>query len=100
MNVMEKPGWVYIMANKRNGTIYTGSTSNLVQRVWQHRNGYIDGSFSKKHDCKILVWFADCGSIEAVRERERQVKKWRRAWKLREIEALNPGWDDLFASLV
>ena len=99
MKVADKPGWVYIMANRRQGTIYLGSTSNLVQRAWQHRTSLIEG-FTKDYGCTMLVWFSDCGSIEAARERERQMKKWRRAWKLREIEALNPGWDDLFPSLL
>lgn len=95
---MEKPGFVYIMASARNGTLYIGATSNLVQRTWQHREAVMDG-FTKTHDCRRLVWFRDCGSIEAARTVELQMKKWRRGWKLREIEAANPDWEDLFPTL-
>jgi putative endonuclease len=96
---MEKPGWVYIMASRRNGTLYIGATSDLVKRAWQHRTGAVTG-FTKDYGCTSLVWFADCGSIEMARQRERAMKKWNRAWKLREIEAANPDWNDLFPSLV
>jgi putative endonuclease len=96
---MEKPGWVYIMASGRNGTLYIGATSDLVKRAWQHRTGAAAG-FTKDYDCTLLVWFADRGSIEVARQRERAMKKWNRAWKLREIEAANPDWTDLFPSLV
>ena len=96
---MVRPGYVYIMASGRNGTLYLGSTSNLVQRAWQHRESAIEG-FTKDYGCKTLVWFKDCGSIEASRQLELQMKKWRRGWKLREIEAINPDWNDLFPSLM
>jgi len=96
---MEKPGWVYIMASRRNGTLYIGATSDLVKRAWEHRTGAVAG-FTKTYGCTLLVWFVDCGSIETARMRERAMKKWNRAWKLREIEALNPDWNDLFPSLI
>lgn len=86
---------VYIMASARNGTLYLGSTVDLPRRAWEHRNGVVDG-FTKKYDCKYLVWFEVLGSWEAARERERQMKNWKRAWKVREIEGLNPDWDDLY----
>lgn len=95
---MEKRGYVYIMANARNGTIYIGVTSDIVKRAWEHRNDVIEG-FTRKYGCKLLVWYEAFDSIEAARHRELQMKEWRRAWKLREIEALNPNWDDLFPSL-
>ena len=95
---MEKPGYVYIMARGRNGTVYIGSTSDLPARVYQHRNGLIEG-FTKKHGCKLLVWYQGHGEIDAARTRELQMKKWNRQWKLREIETMNPSWDDLFDSL-
>jgi putative endonuclease len=96
---VEKPGWVYIMASRRNGTLYIGATSDVVKRVWEHRTGAVAG-FTKDYGCTLLVWFADCGSIEVARARERAMKKWNRAWKLREIEAANPDWNDLFPSLM
>ena len=95
---MEKRGYVYIMASKRNGTLYIGVTSDLVKRIWEHREGVADG-FTKRYGCKLLVWFECHDRIDAAIRREKQIKEWRRAWKLREIEALNPGWNDLFPSL-
>ena len=95
---MEKPGYVYIMASARNGTLYIGSTSDLAARAYQHRNGLIDG-FTKDHGCVFLVWYEGHGEIEAARARELQMKKWKRLWKLRVIEMMNPGWGDLFDSL-
>ena len=93
-----KEGYVYIMASGRNGTLYIGATSDLRARAYQHRNGLIEG-FTKKHNCKLLVWYQGHGSIDDARARERQMKKWNRQWKLREIEEMNPDWDDLFESL-
>ncbi len=95
---MEKPGFLYIMANKRNGTIYLGVTSDLPKRAWQHRTGAVDG-FTKEYECKLLVWFQAFENLDAARHRELQMKKWKRAWKLREIEGLNPEWEDLFDRL-
>ena len=92
---MERPGYVYIMVSDRNGTIYLGVTSNLAQRVLQHREGVVDG-FTRKHRCHRLVWFEAHESIESARQRELRMKEWKRAWKLREIEGLNPDWDDLY----
>ncbi|RJF90434.1 GIY-YIG nuclease family protein [Sphingomonas cavernae] len=96
---MNKRGFVYIMASKRNGTLYIGVTSDLVKRVWEHRNGRIEG-FTKKYGCKILVWYQVFETIEAARGRELQMKEWRRNWKLREIEAMNSDWNDLYPSLI
>ncbi|BCA60562.1 GIY-YIG nuclease family protein [Sphingomonas sp. HMP6] len=95
---MEKPGFVYIMANRRNGTIYLGATSDLVKRAWEHRNGLVEG-FTKRYECYLLVWYEACDSIESARIRERQMKEWKRAWKIREIEGLNPEWEDLYEAL-
>ena len=94
-----KHGFVYIMASRRNGTIYTGSTSNLVQRAWQHRNKVIDG-FTHEHECLLLVWFEVHDDLQEARRRERQIKKWNRPWKLRLIEEDNPRWGDLFDRIV
>ena len=83
------------MANRRNGTLYTGVTSNLVQRVAQHRQSLIEG-FTKKYGCKNLVWFELAETMEAAISREKQIKAGSRAKKLALIEAANGAWDDLF----
>ena len=95
---MEKGGFVYIMASGRNGTLYIGVTSDLIARAWQHREGNVDG-FTKKYGCKTLVWFERHDDIEAAIRREKQMKEWKRLWKLRVIEEMNPDWNDLFESL-
>ena len=90
-----KPGYVYIMASGRNGTLYIGVTSDLAQRAWQHREGLVPG-FTRKHNCKLLVWYEVHDDIQDARLRELQMKKWKRQWKLSEIERMNPNWDDLY----
>jgi putative endonuclease len=92
-----KAGYVHIMANRRNGTL--GVTSDLVKRVWEHRNGLAPG-FTKKYRCKLLVWYAAYDDLQEARLRELQMKKWKRLWKLREIEELNPDWQDLYPTLI
>ena len=96
---MEKRGYVYIMASQRNGTLYIGVTSDLPGRVWQHKEGVADG-FTKKYGCKTLVWYVVFDRVDAAIHREKQMKEWQRAWKLRVIEEMNPDWDDLFETLV
>ena len=90
--------WVYIVTNKRNGTLYTGVTSDLVGRIWQHRHGYSAG-FSRKHGCTQLVWFETHDDINEVIAREKRIKRWKRAWKLELIETGNPDWRDLYSEL-
>jgi len=92
---MERSAFVYIMASGRNGTIYLGSTSDLVKRIYDHRHATVDG-FTKERHCHRLVWFEVHDDINSARLRERRMKEWKRAWKLREIEGLNPDWDDLY----
>lgn len=94
-----KPGYVYIMANKRNGTLYIGVTSDLIKRAWEHRNGVVPG-FTRKHGCKLLVWFEGYDDLQDARLRELQMKKWKRLWKISTIEALNPDWRDLYLTLI
>ena len=94
-----KAGYVYIMASGRNGTLYIGSTADLVKRVWEHRNGVVPG-FTRDHGCKLLVWFEAHDDLQDARLRELRMKKWKRLWKLSEIERMNPGWGDLYPSLV
>ena len=95
---MRKGGFVYIMGSARNGTLYIGVTSDLLARVSQHKLGTADG-FTKKYGCKMLVWFEQFGEIELAIQREKQMKEWKRLWKLRVIEEMNPEWNDLFERL-
>jgi putative endonuclease len=94
---MKQPA-TYIMASKRNGTLYTGVTSDLVRRVWQHRAGVSDG-FTKRYGCKLLVWFEVGGDMHHAIVREKQIKAGSRSDKLGLIEAMNPEWRDLWADI-
>ena len=91
---MRQPA-VYIMASRRNGTVYTGCTSNLVQRAWQHRNSVVDG-FTKRYGCKLLVWFEIHETMESAILREKQIKAGSRPKKIALIEGMNPDWRDPF----
>ena len=93
-----RPGYVYIMASARNGTIYIGVTSDLVKRAGEHREGVIAG-FTRDYGCKSLVWFAAFDDIQDARVYEPRMKKWKRTWKLRAIEEMNPLWNDLYPTL-
>jgi putative endonuclease len=90
--------YVYILASQRNGTLYVGMTDDLVRRIWLHREGALHG-FTKQYRVTILVWYEQHASRESAFARERQMKKWNRAWKLREIEAFNPDWVDLYDTI-
>ncbi|MCW5600365.1 putative endonuclease [Nitrosomonas nitrosa] len=96
---MEKQPAVYILASQRNGTLYTGVTSNLVKRVWEHKNDQVEG-FTKKYRVHTLVYFELCESMETAIMREKQIKAGSRLKKLKLIEAKNPGWQDLYDSIV
>jgi putative endonuclease len=87
--------YVYILASQRNGTLYVGMTDDLPRRVWQHREGILPG-FTKQHNVSILVWHEQHDSRESAFARERQIKKWKRVWKLQAIETVNPTWRDLY----
>ena len=91
-------GWVYIMTNEPNGTLYIGVTSDLPRRAWQHREGLIDG-FTKRYGLTRLVFFERHDDIRTAIQREKNLKRWPRAWKVRLIVATNPGWDDLYDRL-
>lgn len=91
---MKTTSYVYILASQRNGTLYIGVTSDLVKRLNQHKSGTA-GSFTQKYSVKVLVWVEEHASIESAIVREKQLKKWRRGWKLRIIEEHNPDWKDL-----
>jgi putative endonuclease len=90
---------VYLMASKRNGTLYVGVTSDLIQRVWQHKNDAVEG-FTKRYSVHTLVWYEPCGTMESAIAREKAIKEWKRAWKIRLIEGANPGWRDLYEDLL
>ena len=94
-----KQYYVYILASKRNGTLYTGITSDLIKRIWQHKNGLVEG-FSKRYETKTLVYFEQFNDVEEAILREKRIKKWNRQWKINLIEKKNPDWDDLFQKLV
>jgi len=85
---------VYLLASKRNGTLYTGVTSNLIGRIHQHRAGAVRG-FTRDYRVKMLVWFEQHPTMDSAITREKRIKKWNRAWKLELIEADNPEWRDL-----
>jgi putative endonuclease len=93
-----KAGFVYMMASRKNGTIYTGVTSDLIKRAYEHREGLVAG-FTKQYSCKLLVWFEPYGDLQEARHRELQIKEWKRAWKIRLIEEKNLEWSDLYPSL-
>jgi putative endonuclease len=93
-----KAGFVYIMASARNGTLYIGSTADLIRRCSEHRSGAVPG-FTRDNGCKLLVWYECHDDLQQARLRELQMKRWKRLWKLSEIEALNPQWNDLYSSL-
>jgi putative endonuclease len=94
----EGSSWVYIMANRRNGTLYTGVTTDLARRAWEHREGLTPG-FTKDYGVKRLVWFETYDRVIDAIGREKAIKRWRRAWKLALIEAENPQWRDLYETL-
>ena len=89
----------YIMASGRNGTLYVGVTSNLLQRVWQHRESVVDG-FTRQYNIKALVWHELHATMESAISREKAMKAWQRAWKLALIESQNPGRRDLWADIL
>jgi putative endonuclease len=93
-----KQGYVYILASKPNGTLYTGVTSNLIQRVYQHKHHLVEG-FTQKYDVTLLVWYEVHDEITAAIYREKQIKEWKRSWKLALIEKENPDWCDLYPEI-
>lgn len=90
---------VYILASERNGTLYIGVTSDLVKRVWEHQSDFVEG-FTKKYKVHHLVWYEVHDNMEAAINREKQLKEWKRQWKITLIEKTNPYWNDLYASIV
>ncbi len=95
---MQKLYYVYILASAKNGTLYIGVTNDLMRRVWEHREGIIPG-FTKKYGVKLLVHYEEFGDIGLAIDRETQLKKWKRRWKMNLIEKTNPDWRDLYEGL-
>jgi putative endonuclease len=96
---MKKHPAVYILTNTRNGTLYTGVTSNLQKRVWEHKNNLVDG-FSHRYSTHMLVYYEVHSEMANAIAREKQIKRWKRTWKIRLIEELNPYWHDLYAEII
>jgi putative endonuclease len=96
---LNKQPAVYILASKRNGTLYVRETSDLVKRVWEHKNNMVEG-FTKQYNVQELVWYELHESMESAIVREKRLKDWKRAWKLKLIESKNPEWLDLFDTIV
>jgi putative endonuclease len=90
---------VYIMASKKNGTLYAGVTSNLVKRIWEHKNNMVEG-FTKRYGVHQLVWYELHASMESALAREKRLKDWKRAWKFELIEKNNPDCQDLYSTIV
>jgi putative endonuclease len=90
---------VYILASKRNGTLYIGVTGDLISRIAQHKTGEIKG-FTQKYKVNVLVWFENFGDVNLAIQREKRMKKWPRQWKINLIEQKNPRWQDLYPALV
>jgi putative endonuclease len=96
---MERQPCVYLLASKRNGTLYTGVTSSLLQRVWEHKNNLVE-SFTSKYGVHTLVWYEIHHTMEAAIQREKAIKNWKREWKMKVIEEMNPEWRDLYSDLL
>jgi len=96
---MKKQPCVYILSSRRNGTLYMGVTSDLIKRVWEHKNGFAEG-FTKRYGVHELVWYEMHGTMETAIRREKAIKEWKRQWKLALIEKENPDWIDLYQRLI
>ncbi len=92
------PGYVYMLSNRRHGTLYVGVTNDIVRRVHEHRTGAVDG-FTKRHGLHRLAFFETHETVPLAIEREKRFKRWKRDWKVRLIEETNPDWDDLYPGL-
>jgi putative endonuclease len=90
---------VYLLASRRNGTLYVGVTSNLIKRIWEHKNNVVQG-FTQKYGVHMLVWFELHETMESAIRREKAIKEWKRDWKLKLIEQQNPAWRDLYSEIL
>ena len=91
--------YVYMLASQKNGTLYIGVTRDLIKRVYEHKSGFVPG-FSRQYQVKRLVWYQQCDSIISAIQREKQMKAWKRDWKIQLIEQANPYWHDLYPALL
>ena len=96
---MEKNFYVYILASRRNGTLYVGVTSDLIKRVWEHKHKVVEG-FTERYDVNKLVYYEQFPDVEHAIRREKRFKKYNRKWKTDLIEKVNPGWEDLYEDLI
>jgi len=96
---MAKQPCVYLMASRRNGTLYVGVTSDLMKRVWEHKNNVVEG-FTKRYGIHHLVWYELHPTMESAILREKTIKEWKRSWKMEMIEKSNPEWQDLYPDLI
>ena len=96
---MNKQPTVYILASQKNGTLYIGVTSDLAKRTWEHKNNLVDG-FTKRYSIHHLVWYELHEDMNSAIEREKSLKEWKRAWKLKLIEGFNPDWQDLYDTII
>lgn len=96
---LRRQAWLYIMANRPNGTIYVGVTNDLARRAWQHQTGAVPG-FTKRYGLKRLVYAEPHETMPSAIVREKNVKSWRRAWRVRLITSANPNWDDLYETIL
>ncbi len=96
---MERLPCVYILASRQNGTLYTGVTSNLPKRIWEHKNNMVEG-FTNKYGIHILVWYEVHDTMDSAILREKRIKKWKREWKIRMLEKNNPQWRDLYPDIL
>jgi len=99
IKMVNKQPAVYILASKRNGILYIGVTSDLVKRIWEHKNNLVAG-FTKRYNVHHLVWYELHEEMISAIERERSLKEWKRSWKLRLIESSNPDWQDLYDTIL
>ena len=96
---MNKQPAVYVLASKRNGTLYVGVTSDLIKRVWEHKNNVVKG-FTERYSVHPLVWYELHETMESAIRKEKMLKNWKRVWKLELIERSNPNWQDLYETVV
>ena len=96
--MIERRPCVYMLASRRNGTLYVGVTSDLIKRIWEHKNNVVEG-FTEKYRVHTLVWYELHNTMESAIAREKAIKEWKRAWKIRRIEETNPEWKDLYETI-
>lgn len=97
--MIEKQPAVYMLANRKNGTLYIGVTSNLIRRIWEHKNNVIDG-FTKRYGIHALVWYELHETMASAIQREKEIKNWKRDWKIKRIAEINPEWNDLYQGIL